>query len=152
MKIIIPALCLAFLWVSSAGAWVESVQVEPFKPAPGDSVTVTVTGYMPSSCWRVVDQHCYGAGGQEINIDIETYNFEGRPFDHCLWVLVRYEVVCQYRLPTAGPYTVQATEYCDSLSPCSGGTVTGTFTTRGPQKDLGEVESLTWSALKSCYW
>ena len=151
MKIIGLAITISIMWVSSAFSWIETVQVEPFKPAVGDSVTVTVKGLMRNSCWKVVDQHCYGAGGREISIDIETYDFGGRPLDHCLMVLKPYEVVCKYRLPTSGPYTVQVTEYCDSLSPCTGGTVTGEFDTRGPQKELVEEISTTWSAIKSYY-
>jgi hypothetical protein len=151
MKGFVLAFAISILWASNAFSWVESISVDPFKPAVGDSVTVTVRGLMPNSCWKVVGQHGYGAGGRDISIEVETYDFGGRPLDHCLMVLVPYEVVCSYRLPTSGPYTVQATEYCDSLSPCTGGTVTGEFDTRGPDKDFTETVTTTWSTLKSYY-
>ena len=134
MKVVFMAIAILFVFATNSYSWVESIQVEPFRPAPGDSVTVTVRGTMPNSCWKVVGQHCYGAGGQEITIEIETYNYDGRPMEHCMMVLVPYEVVCKYRLPTSGPYTVTATEICDSLTPCAGGTITEVFDTRGPQK------------------
>ncbi len=134
MRVVLLAITILLICSTGAYSWVESIYVEPFRPAPGDSVTVTVKGMMPNSCWKVVGQHCYGAGGQQITIEIETYNYEGRPLDHCLMVLQPYEVVCKYRLPTAGPYTVTATEICDSLSPCTGGTITEVFDTRGPRK------------------
>ena len=132
MKILCITLLCLLAWTAPSFGWLDLVQLDSFRPAAGDSITITVKGTMPNSCWRVVDQKCGGAGGHEINIEITTYDFGLRPLEHCLMVLVPYELSCTYRLPTAGTYTVTVTEICDSLSPCNGGTITGTFDTRGP--------------------
>lgn len=147
MRNAILAIAIFAAWASNAYAWLETITIDPPEPAVGDSVSVTVLGYMPDTCWDLIDQSCWDVAEQEIRIDAFTYDSAGRPTYGCGLVLVPYTVTCTYEMVAPGPCIVRAYEFCDSLSPCYSNSMTAVIDVQ----NIVLSDGLTWAALKSQY-
>ena len=145
-KVILTAVLIS-TWATSAFAWLSSIQIEPPEPMVSESVTITVTGYMPDSCWSLLGHNCSDAVEQEIVLEVYTYDCAGRGCDICLAVLIPFEVVCTYEFAEPGTYNVQAVEHWDSLNPVFVLDLTTSFEVSGSVATV----TTTWSALKSLY-
>jgi hypothetical protein len=147
MKATLLTLVLALLLVSSAFATLQSIQVEPAEPIAGQPVSVTISGYMPDSCWSLVQHTCGEWVDGEIVVAIDTYSCESRGCDVCLTLNVEFEVTCAVTFPHSGSFVIRAVENWDSLSPIVSPDLTRTVAVMEPVT----ADARSWSAVKSLY-
>ncbi len=145
-KTILVAVIL-IIWPTSAFSWLTSIQIDPPEPIVGEMVTITVSGYMPDSCWSFLGQNCLEAVDQTLVLEVNTYDCEGRGCGPCLTVVIPFEAVCTYEFAEPGTYEVQAVEHWDSLYPHFVLDLTRSFTVT----DSVPVTATSWSALKALY-
>ena len=145
-RVVLTALLIS-AWATPAFAWLSTIQVDPPDPTVGEPVTITVTGYMPDSCWSLVGHNCLDVVEQEIVLEINTYDCAGRECEICLAVLIPFEVACTYEFAEPGTYGVLAVEHWDSLNPVFVLDLTTSFEV----SDSVAAEATTWSALKSLF-
>jgi hypothetical protein len=147
MKSFIMTALLVSIWATSAFAWLSSLQIEPPDPTIGEPVTITVTGYMPDSCWSLLGHDCLDVVEQEIVLEVNTYNCVGRECQFCLAVLVPFEVECTYEFADPGIYNVLAVEHWDSLHPIFVLDLNTSFEV----SESVAAEARTWGDIKALY-
>ena len=90
---------------------------------------------------------CLDVVGQDIALEVNTYDCSGRGCDICLAVLIPIEVECTYEFAEPGTYEVLAVENWDSLYPVFVLDLTTSFEVTSSVA----TASTTWSSLKSLY-
>ena len=115
MRIVSLVFVLLIAVAGPAFSSFSTVQIEPNDPIVGDVVTVTVFGYLSNTCISLEDQVCGDLSGQEVVIEIFTYDCLGRECTMCGWETTPYEVVCEIQTETAGTHIIQVIEHIDSL-------------------------------------
>jgi len=73
-----------------ASAYLDYILVEPPEPEAGEPFTITVFGYLPNSCWSLLSYQCIEVTGQEIVLEIHTYDCQGRGCENCAQVLTPF--------------------------------------------------------------
>lgn len=144
--ILITALLVA-AWAPSAFGWLSYIQISPAEPIVGETVTITVAGEMPDSCWSLTGHNCLDVVGQEIGLEIFTYDCAGRGCEICLAMLIPFEVSCTYVFSAPGIYNVLAVEVWDSLRPVFSVDLTTSFEVL----DSVAAEARTWGTIKALY-
>lgn len=147
MKSTVMMLALVLLLVSPSFAWLQAIDVEPAQPIAGQPVSVTISGYMPDSCWSLVQHDCGALVDGEVVVAIDTYSCESRGCDVCLTLDVEFEVTCAVTFPHSGSFVIRAVENWDSLIPIVSPDLTRTVTVMEPVT----ADARSWSAVKSLY-
>lgn len=147
MKSIALVFILVLVFSGPAFSELSNIQIEPNDPIVGEMVTVTVSGFLPNTCFSLEDQICGILSDQEVVIEIFTYDCFGRECNACGWDATLYEVVCEIETKTAGTYNIQVTEYNDSINFPSSNEMTLGFEVLG----VVSSESTSWSTIKSRY-
>jgi hypothetical protein len=128
-----------------AAAHLVAVDYTPEQPEVGDVLAVTVSGYLPDSCWQLVGTS-QEVAGQQLRVFVDLLD-AWTPDLACLTVITEYEEVFLFAGLAAGSYTLVVTERHDSLRDPEDEVVTMPVEITGSVDD----ESRSWSALRASY-
>lgn len=124
-------------------------EIDVYPPAPkaGETVTITVRGEYSDLCWEVVSSACGDVMGQELVINVDSYDCAGRECGVCLPATSSFEITCEYVFDAAGTYLIRADETADTDR-----TYCGVDVEHALEVAVSvPVEASGWSAIKALY-
>ena len=101
------------LCVIEAQSFISSVEIIPETPTEMDDITLKVYGSFPDSCWGYISGE-YSINNNQIFIDLYTHDI-WEPSTFCLTVVIPYSDEFNIGQLVSGEYSINVTEYRDSL-------------------------------------
>ena len=142
----ILALLIAGPAAAQCGESLIEILVFPEDPAVGETVTVTISGVLVTSCWSVADFECGVLANQEMGINVDLYDdANDEPIHACNHEVLPFERSCEYVFDAPGTYLVHLLERIEPYSTCREAELLFEVASGVP------IEGESWSAVKAMY-